>query len=322
VLCKEYRQRYRLGWTARIRSEEIILSNEPVDSTRANSICVGIDGSPDEAGAVRWAVRLAQLQHSHIHLVHALPSVEWVFGDTVFAARQGLDSELHHVGQGYLDKAVRLVHELDPDIEVQSSISDASSVELMKSLSANANMMVLTSVESGPLRDFAFGYSIVEMVNAAQCPVLAWRPRTDENMSESLPIVVGVDGSEPSRRALAAAFELADTLSAALIAVHVGAVREKDELDYGGAVDWQHLRQAERTWLQKIVDPLREKYPSVQATTQSSGSTVARELRALSAAAQVIVVGSRGRGRLSGAILGSVSQNLIHHAECPVLVVH
>ena len=47
----------------------------------------------------------------------------------------------------------------------------------------------------------------------------------------------------------------------------------------------------------------------------------AKGLSDLSREAQLVVVGSHGRGRLADSVLGSVSQNLIHHADCPVLVV-
>lgn len=287
-----------------------------------NGIVVGINGSPDEDKAVRWAVRLAQLQHRRLHLVHALSSVDRVFGDGALAVRQKLRSEMLHVGQGQLDRALRLVRELDSDIEVQCSTSDQSPAELVKALSATARILILSSGESGPLRDIVFGYSIIDFINIAACPVLVWRASPDENHSPTGPIVIGVDGSAPSRRALSAGFELASTLCADITAVHVGAVHDTDELNYGTAVDWQHLRVAERKWLQDIVEPYTIEYPSVAVRVVSEGASVARELRAISADAQVIVVGSRGRGRVAGAILGSVSQNLVHHAQCPVLVVH
>jgi nucleotide-binding universal stress UspA family protein len=47
----------------------------------------------------------------------------------------------------------------------------------------------------------------------------------------------------------------------------------------------------------------------------------AKGLADLSGEAQLVVVGSHGRGGLADSILGTVSQNLVHHAECPVLVV-
>ncbi len=297
------------------------MNTEVVPPARDGSIVVCVDGSDDDSGATGWAVRLAQQVHAGIRLVYALPDIGKWLSPTVWLGGAELESELQRMGQRHLDAAALIVHDLDPEIEVDLSTTGGAVSDLIETVSVNSRLLVLGSSRSGPLHNIVFGHSATELINSAGCPVLIWRASSDESAAQAQPIVVGVDGSESSLRALAAAFELAHTLSSELVAVHVGAVDETDELDYGTAVDWQHLRVAERKWLQAIVDPYRDNYPSVAVRVLSVGASVARELRALSATSQVVVVGSRGRGRLSSAILGSVSHSLIHRAECPVLVV-
>ena len=73
--------------------------------------------------------------------------------------------------------------------------------------------------------------------------------------------------------------------------------------------------------MDELVAPLAAKYPNAHVNKVFQDVSPAKGLADLSREAQLLVVGSHGRGKLSDAILGTVSQNLVHHAECPVLVV-
>lgn len=81
------------------------------------------------------------------------------------------------------------------------------------------------------------------------------------------------------------------------------------------------VRTEEKRWLDTHVSVLHEKYPNVPLTTISADRSPGRALNALSEDALIVAVGSRGRGAVSGTLLGSVSQNLLHHADCSVLIV-
>lgn len=284
-------------------------------------LAVVVDGSPTDKGVAEWAAHFARAASTSVHLVHGAPRDEWSAAVAAELDTTDFPTRVRQESEGVLARAVDAVHGVDPESTVESEVSELSAARMAKALSAHAAMLVVGACESGPLRDIVFGYSATAIVNAATCPVLVWHERRDTG-SEPGPVAVGVDGSEPSKRALSAAFELASILGAELLAVHVGAVHETDQLDYGNSVDWQHLREAERKWLQATVDTYRDKYRSVPVRAVSVGASAAHELRSISATSQVLVVGSRGRNRFTAAILGSVSQNLVHHAECPVLVVH
>jgi nucleotide-binding universal stress UspA family protein len=290
-------------------------------TTFEGPLAVVVDGSPTDKGGAEWAAHFAGAASTSVRLVHGAPKDEWSAAVAAELNTTDFPTRLRQEGEGVLARAVEVVHGVDPQVAVESEVSELSAARMAKALSADAAMLVVGACESGPLRDIVFGYSPTAIVNAATCPVLVWHERRDSG-SEPAPVAVGVDGSEPSKRALSAAFELASILDAELLAVHVGAVHETDQLDYGTSVDWQHLREAERQWLQANVDAYRDKYPSVPVRAVSVGASAAHELRSISATSQVLVVGSRGRNRFTAAILGSVSQNLVHHAECPVLVVH
>jgi nucleotide-binding universal stress UspA family protein len=73
--------------------------------------------------------------------------------------------------------------------------------------------------------------------------------------------------------------------------------------------------------LRESVDRVRSDYPAVKVETAVVEGPPARVLVDLSADADLLVVGSRGRGGFSGLLLGSVSQQCVDHAHCPVTVV-
>jgi nucleotide-binding universal stress UspA family protein len=85
---------------------------------------------------------------------------------------------------------------------------------------------------------------------------------------------------------------------------------DADELE---TAEWHALHEALAHW--------RKTYPAVPATTRLRPGNANNALVTQSQEAQLVVVGSRGRGGFAGLLLGSVSQQLLHHAHCPVAVV-
>jgi len=81
------------------------------------------------------------------------------------------------------------------------------------------------------------------------------------------------------------------------------------------------LETQQRRRMDELVAPLAGKYRNAHVSKVFKDISPAKGLTELSHEAQLVVVGSHGRGKVADSILGSVSQNLIHHAECPVLVV-
>jgi nucleotide-binding universal stress UspA family protein len=133
-------------------------------------------------------------------------------------------------------------------------------------------------------------------------------------------IVVGIDGSEPSRQALRWARYLAGPLQAHVRAVSVW----RHPAAYGAIAfpsDWHPEDDAR----QMLTDTVREVSGTDQPDDLSmiirEGNTT-KELLDESVGATMLVVGSRGYGGFTGLLLGSVSAGVAEHADCPVLVVH
>jgi len=87
-----------------------------------------------------------------------------------------------------------------------------------------------------------------------------------------------------------------------------------------GTVDWDWLQGEEEDRLTERLAAWRDKFPQVQVRPVVIRDRPVRALLKHAAGAQLIVVGSRGHGAFTGMGLGSVSQALLHHAECPVAV--
>jgi nucleotide-binding universal stress UspA family protein len=139
-------------------------------------------------------------------------------------------------------------------------------------------------------------------------------------------IVVGVDGSDSSRKALAWAYDEAGHHGASLVVVttwHPPALPMTPPYgsippeDYGD----QPRREALEL-LERFTSELVPKDPAVDVRTSvEEGKNPAKVLIERSKEADLVVVGSRGHGGFVGMLLGSVSQHLVAHAECPVVVV-
>jgi nucleotide-binding universal stress UspA family protein len=139
-------------------------------------------------------------------------------------------------------------------------------------------------------------------------------------------IVVGVDGSDSSRKALEWAYDEAGHHGATLLVVSTW---EPPTLpmtppygnlapeDYGG-----QPRQEALQLLERFTAELVPKDPVVDVRTSvEEGKNPAKVLIERSHEADLVVVGSRGHGGFMGMLLGSVSQHLVAHAQCPVVVV-
>jgi nucleotide-binding universal stress UspA family protein len=139
------------------------------------------------------------------------------------------------------------------------------------------------------------------------------------------PVVVGVDGSPPARAALRAALAAAAERSTGLLVVSSYA----DDLYWlgGGGVVVpvvDDVRESTRRLAEDLVAEVRAEVPAadVPVTVDVTPEPPAAALVDLSARAQLVVVGNRGRGAVRSALLGSVALHTVTHARCPVLVVH
>jgi nucleotide-binding universal stress UspA family protein len=144
-------------------------------------------------------------------------------------------------------------------------------------------------------------------------------------MTEIKRIVVGVDGSDTSRKALAWAYDEAAHHAAQITAVstwHPPAMPMTPP--YGSLPPEGYAGQPQRDaldLLEKFVADLEVRDPAVDVSTSVEQGNPAEVLIERSKDADLLVVGSRGHGGFRGMLLGSVSHHLVAHAQCPIVVV-
>jgi nucleotide-binding universal stress UspA family protein len=133
-------------------------------------------------------------------------------------------------------------------------------------------------------------------------------------------IVVGVDGSEPSKAALAWAARQAALTGSVLEAITVWRL----PANFGWALPLPEdldLEGDARTLLEDTVKEVLGSDPGIEVKTIVAQGQPAHVLTEASMTASLVVVASRGHGEFTGMILGSVSEFLAAHAHCPVVVV-
>jgi nucleotide-binding universal stress UspA family protein len=150
----------------------------------------------------------------------------------------------------------------------------------------------------------------------AHCPVVVVR---GDRPSPDAPVVVGLDDSDCARLALDFAFAQAAARGTGLRVVRAWSppAQRWQPPDF----DPEEQAVAEKVEVEELTARQRDKYPQVELTISVVVDAPARAMVDASRHAQLVVVGSRGRGGFRGLLLGSVSQQLLHHPHCPVAVV-
>jgi nucleotide-binding universal stress UspA family protein len=283
-----------------------------MDSPR-DTVVIGLDASPDSGRALDWAAAEAARRGLPLHLIHAL---EPVFSELPLTAIQ--ERERHETAERLLVEARAQVGRSYP-VAVHAEVVDRPAVPAVLAAARSASLVVLGARGHGVIHGLLLGSVSRHVSQHAPCPVVVVRERADPRQDR---ILVGVDGSPGSQDALGFAMEHAGRRNAPVLAVY--GWHERD-LGASSMVTWtraaERIAAAERM-LEEALGPWRSKHPDVELSGEAVPVHPARLLADGSEHAGLVVVGSRGRGEFAGLLLGSVSQEVLQHARCPVAVVH
>jgi nucleotide-binding universal stress UspA family protein len=284
------------------------------------SVVAGVDGSECALQAVRWAALEAFRRHLPLRLVIAY---SWPAGGVIGNIGLGVDPRvvLRDVAVGHLAAAADVATRVAPDVDVEQVDVVGFAVPVLQAESTRAELVVLGDRGLGGFTGLLVGSVAVELAAHASCPVVVARgPEPDDAAPRPEPVVVGIDGSPLSDAAVAFAFEVASVRRVPLVAVHAWRDLLVDPT-MAPLIDWDAVQADEGEVLAERLSGWGEKYPDVSVRRLVVRDRPARALVDESGRAQLVVVGSRGRGGFTGLLLGSVSQALLHHAHCPVAVV-
>lgn len=278
-------------------------------TNQTGRIVVAYDGSPDAQTGLTWAVRTAIVTGQPVVAVVAMaqddlmPQHSLLWGERLEEARVSADRIL---GEALVsDAAVEL--RAGPAVPVLLEEADS------------AALLVVGSRGHGQVAGALAGSVSQHLARHAPCPVVVARPVAHPGARR---IVVGIDGSGGSDAAVDFACARAELTGDDVVLVHgwrdgsaTGTTRREIPEKF-----MERLAEEQRL-LAEAVAGVQADHPDLRLESEAIPVVAWRALSDASAFASLVVVGSRGRGAFAGMLLGSVSQLVVQHAECPVAVV-
>ena len=282
-------------------------------------VVVGSDGSAAARTAVSWAAREAASRERCLVVVEA---VEWPVVGVLPPAGVTVDEEtLRGQAERRLAESTRELRQARPDLDVDARVEFGRPSEVLGMVTGREDLVVIGSSGRTSVPRALLGSTAAELVHTCDRPIVVVRG-TAEEPAHGGRVVVGVDGSGTSDRAVGFAFDFADRHGCELVAVHAWSDLPMDALEPVRAwdEDWAALRHDGERLLSDALAPHQERYPGVAVRRVVEFDRPAHALLADADGAVLLVVGSHGRGAVRGLLLGSVSHAVIYHAPCPVAV--
>jgi nucleotide-binding universal stress UspA family protein len=297
-------------------------------------ILLATDGSEEANLALQTAANLATSTGSELHLVYVQAASSYVFPTTdweTFGGEElptGVDEAAKETAKTKVDEQVQKISEVGGEVagaHARVGFPEAEIVDLAEEL--GAGLIVMGSRGLGGVRRALTGTVSDSVVRHAHCPVMVVR---GEPVVFSTKILLATDGSEDANLASSTATDLAKSTKSELHILYVegmptvfyespGAIAL--DLDLQSRME-KDAEEAAGTRLREQVQKIREVGGEITETHARVGYPdaeiveLAEDLRA-----GLIVIGSRGLGPLRRALMGSVSDSVVRHAHCPVLVV-
>lgn len=282
-------------------------------------ILVGVDGSVASEAAIRFATREAVLREASLTLMHVIsPIPDWGAPSMRLEIAAAWEANARHVvEQARKTTVATSVESALTDVRTEIAYSTAATaVSALIGASSRAQMTVVGSRGMGAVGRFVLGSVSSGLVQHARCPVAVIHD-DDGSANDKAPVLVGVDGSPASDAAIALAFDEASRRGVHLVALHAWS-------DVGVfpilGMDW---RDYETQGAQLLADRLagwQAQFPDVQVQRRLVCDKPAHWLIEESQRAQLVVVGSHGRGGFPGMLLGSVGSALVHSIRTPLII--
>lgn len=283
-------------------------------------IVVGIDGSVRCRSAARWAAGEAVRRGRGLHLVYADLFAQPLLPELPgFAWSKEQHAEVRTQVQHWLDSARDAVLREAPNVEVTTAMRPGRPVKVLVDESESAELLVVGDRGLGGWSGMLAGSVAVAVAAHSWCTTAV--VREDGQVRSDGPVVVGIDAPKPRRDVLEQAFEVASMRGAPVEVVHTWHVMGVDTRWLRVGMDSEELQKRKESWIEDVVKPVAANHPDVAVRRVVRSGAPSAVLLERSREAQLVVLGTRGHGNVSGLLLGSTSQPVLHYAPCPVLAI-
>ncbi|MCE6998191.1 universal stress protein [Saccharothrix sp. S26] len=300
----------------------------PESAVGRGAVVVGFDGSQRSRRAARWAAREAASRGARLVVVNVIrgPFPEVVVTPVSMPLPQLVgERAVRAYTKDHLAELAAECAEVAPGVDVDTRAFDGHPAAVLAEVGREAQLLVVgSSGATGLARVFA-GSVTAELAHHFARPLVVVRDSdTDDGR-----VVVGVDGSEPSDRAVEFAADHVARHGGTLVGVHATTGLPVDAMAPGGAwgqglglgLDVEQLKTSADALVATSLSGPLARHPEVRAERVVSLARPAQALAEHAEGAALLVVGSHGHGAVRRALLGSVSHAMLHHAPCPLALV-
>jgi nucleotide-binding universal stress UspA family protein len=290
-------------------------------------IIVGVDGSPASLEAVQWAARDAQMRNIALKIVHVVAPI--VTCTTQSWSGVPIPDDYSALQEEQAAKAIELAHSTAVAAApshaelISSEVLHEPTVPALVELSKHAEMLVLGCRGHGRVAQVLLGSISAGAVQYAHCPVaVIHHDEPSPTPSPNAPVVVGIDGSPTSELAAEIAFDEASRRDVDLVALHAWSDMNSLGIARVGwaPIEWCNIQVQEEELLAERLCGWTDRYPDVVVHKEVVCDQPALRLLKQAEKAQLLVVGSHGRGGFPGMLLGSVSTAVVNAARIPVII--
>jgi nucleotide-binding universal stress UspA family protein len=295
-------------------------------------ILVATDFSDSSETALRLAVWVAQQSHGEIVLAHVTSDLRRAVAHTSYRSRleflegqeEHLQRELRHDSDQKLKQAIHQLGDTGVSISFETLLGEPH-VELIHSVQQEGYDLVVAGTRGkGAWQQLFLGSTARKLIR--KCPAPVWIVKRQPAQPPAT-ILVAVDTSEASRRAVDQALHLAQSAHAQLHIVHVVEHQIPEHL-----LDLKPSSTSEKTVRDWITEEATQNFEAFLAPLQASQTPLHRHLLWGAPGEQIVtlsrkikadlmVLGTVGRTGLKGLLLGNTAENVVVHCDCDVLAI-
>lgn len=288
----------------------------------SRQVVVGYDASSPSEAALKWAARAADHRELPLLVLHAAERIMYTqdAGSGIWDKDRAL-ADAKDIAQGGAERVTAAF----PNLTVKTAGSLFTAKVALGEVSTNSSMMVLGSNGRGKIGSFLLGSTAYAIAGYARCPVVIVQDGSDKLPGPDRPIVVGVNGTPGSERAIETAVDIAHEWGAPLALVSTWAPAEPWT---NGPAGYTSVAQASKDYQEsaekinaETVARVAEEHQGLTVTGTVVKDKPVEGLVKTAAGGGLLVVGKRGYGSFVGSTVGSTTLGVLNQAKLPIMVV-